>query len=379
MTFIPYSQLTIAIASYKETPHDWFPATQVSPFIFDDPGLVWLEHHGRNHGFLPDNSPYEFLDFIADIGHKFEQKWLREMAPGAQVVCFSPTEARDSQKVRLTIELMQRGAPVIYQPALWWAPERIYGAPDLLVHTNWLRDRFPDLVENASSRASATNLGQTGEPGYYVVMDLKFSTGLDQSRKGVDLECYTAQVRIYNFMLGQLQGYMPEYAYLIARDRLADPLPVKMHSSLSGPLDADLASMRDIYAEIKLNGERYRPWVDEIVAINLDHTDDQWRSAKCEIAQDLTPGGDTSLMYYVGQRTKRQLAEFGYPNLKSLLNTDPENIPFEDCKGIGSKTAGQMRAILKPTRAAHPLPRLRCWSPKSDHTSFLSTMNTLRM
>ena len=45
---------------------------------------------------------------------------------------------------------MRQGVPCISQPALWWAPERIYGAPDLLVLSSWLRERFPGLLGESS-------------------------------------------------------------------------------------------------------------------------------------------------------------------------------------------------------------------------------------
>ena len=50
-------------------------------------------------------------------------------------------------------------------------------------------------------------------------MDLKFTTRLEESQKAKDLESYAAQLRLYTYMLGQLQGYLPRQAYLIARDR----------------------------------------------------------------------------------------------------------------------------------------------------------------
>ena len=56
------------------------PASQVAPFIFDDPAIVWLEHHGDAYGFQSDASPYDLGDFIAGKAHHFELKWLRGMA-----------------------------------------------------------------------------------------------------------------------------------------------------------------------------------------------------------------------------------------------------------------------------------------------------------
>ena len=103
------------------------------PLIFEDPALLWLEYHGAQFGFQPDTSPYDYLDFIAEKSRQFEAKWLQEMAPAAPVVCRDADDVTSRSKVEETWELMRQGVPCISQPALWWAPERIYGAPDLLV------------------------------------------------------------------------------------------------------------------------------------------------------------------------------------------------------------------------------------------------------
>jgi hypothetical protein len=207
------TSLEIAIGGHPQVPADWMPASQVCPIIFEDPALVWLEVHGAEYGFQPDTSPNEFGDFIAEKANQFEGKWLAEMAPGAVRVCSEPQEGRDARKVEQTFELMRLGVPVIAQPALWWAPERIYGVPDLLAHTSWLRERFPNLMDGAETRASGLHLGEGGQDGHYVVFDLKFTTKLDERRKAKDLENYAAQVRIYSYMLG------PRSAISMSRSR----------------------------------------------------------------------------------------------------------------------------------------------------------------
>lgn len=345
------TSLEIAIGRHPQVPADWMPTSQVSPFIFEDPALIWLEVHGAEYGFQPDSSPHEFGDFIAEKAHQFEEKWLVEMAPGAVRVCAEPQEGRDARKVEQTFELMRLGVPVIAQPALWGATERIYGVPDLLVHTIWLRERFPMAMDEAESQGPAPYLGEGGQHGHYVVFDLKFTTKLDERRKAKDLENYAAQVRIYSYMLGQLQGFMPGQAFLITRDRVDDPLPVDIFSELGRPLDEDLAAIRDHFVEIKVNGARYVPWRDEIVAANFSHQDDRWCTAKEVIAREKVPGGDSSLLYQVGRRAKGQLASQGYPNLAALLREEPDDIPFEAVKDIGAKRAGQMRAILEANRS----------------------------
>jgi uncharacterized protein len=324
-------------------------ASQVRPLILEDPAILWLEHHGAQYGFQPDEPPYSFLDFIAAKSRQFAEKWLQEMAPQAIRVCREASEVRDAEKVRQTYELMRQGAPVIAQPALWWAPERIYGAPDLIVHSAWLREKFPGLGE------AAQGAGGAPQPGHYLVFELKFSTRLDSREKARNLAAYATQLRLYTYMLGQLQGSMPRRGYLIARDRVADPLPVEVQSTLAGQLDPDLAALRDQFVEIKVNGAQYSPWKDTIVAANPANADERWRSAKETIAREKVPGGDSALLYQVGAVAKRGLAEIGYPSLAALLDREPEAIPLEAIKGLGGKKAAQIRAILQANRSQSPV------------------------
>jgi hypothetical protein len=351
----PGTPLERAIADHKQVPPDWMPASQVRPFIFDDPAVVWLQFHGDEHGFQPDTSPYDFLDFIAAKSRQFEQKWIAELAPQAVQVCRTAQDARSAAKVRETFALMQQRTPVIAQPALWWAPERIYGAPDLVAHTSWLRENFPHLWDEEGSQGAAPQPDDAAHPGHYVVLDLKFTTRLDQRSKAKDLQNYTAQARIYTYMLGQLQGRMPKRAYLVARDRVDDPLPVEIDSALDQPLDEDLAGMRDQYVEIKVNGARYVPWKDEIVAPNPTRRDDRWRTAKETIARDKVPGSDAALVYQIGAAAKRELAGRGYSNLASMLKVDPAKLPLEKARGIGGKKAARIRAVLEANRSGAPV------------------------
>ena len=340
------SALRIALGGQVQVPADWMPASQVRPFVVEDPVLVWLEYHGAQHGFQPDTLPYSFGDYLAEKGRQFERAWIQEVAPATPRVCTGAGDVLDARKVQETYALMQQGAPLIAQPALWWAPERVYGVPDLLVHTAWIREHLPNLLGEAEARA-----GRERPEGHYVVFDHKFTTGLDGRRKVGDLAVYERQVRIYSYMLGQLQDTMPGQAFLVTRDRLFDPLPVEISSRVGGPLDEDLAAIRDRYVEIKLNGDRYLPWQDEIVASNPDEANERWQTAKKTIALEKTPGGDPSRLYFVGPAAKTALAARGYTSLDSLLQADPASLPLEQIKGLGAKRAGQMRAVLHANRS----------------------------
>jgi len=165
----------------------------------------------------------------------------------------------------------------------------------------------------------AVNLGDVGEEGHYIVLDNKFTSKLEKSEKVKDLLSYAAQIRIYSYIVGHLQGHMPKTGYLIPRDRVFDPLPVNITSELNQPLDADLAALRDQVVDIKVNGANYVPWRDDIVAMNVSQQDHQWRTAKDIIARERVPGGDSGLLYQIGLSAKRELQAMGYPNLDSML------------------------------------------------------------
>lgn len=345
-------RLLMATADSLEVPSNWMPATGIRPVVFEDPAIIWLEHHGRTHGFQSDTSEYAFIDFIRKKSEQFEEKWKQEMAPDAIRICDTPFSVRSVEKVRETFDLMQQGAPVIVQPALWWAPERIYGVPDLIVHTSWLAEQFPNLLSEATM-----SLEGKDQLGSYVVCDFKLTKELKNS----DLQAAEAQVRIYSYILGHLQGVMPHKAYLITKSRISNPRSVTIQSTRNQPLDEDLAALRDKFVDIKQNGANYLPWRDEIVASNLSHDDERWRTAKQVIARERFPGRDPALLYQVGWNTKRQLTNLGFSSLNAMLLKHPQEIPFEKCKGLGHAKTKRIRKILQANRSgvpALPLPQL---------------------
>jgi hypothetical protein len=359
--------IAMALGGHQEVPVDWMSATGAQAILLEDPALVWLKYHGQKHGLQPDSSPYEFLDFVAEKGQQFEDAWLDRMAPEAAYVCLDAQEVRSANKVVETFELMQQGIPVIAQAALWWAPERIYGVPDAIVHTSWLAERLPNLIEGIDWQAPAKNLAHSDKPGHYVVLDFKFTSRLDSGQKAKVLDCYAAQVRIYSHMLGQLQGVMPAKGFLVARDRVFDPLPVEIKSVLGGPLDDDLTIAHDHFVDIKVNGANYAPWRDAIVASNIAHRDEQWHTAKHIIAHQKMPGRDPGIVYQLGPRAKRDLARKGFPHLDSMLERDPADLPLEACAGLGPANSKRIRAILEANRSGSPLfPRSVSVPPKKE-------------
>ena len=327
-----------ATGGHKEVPDDWVSGTGLRALIQEDPSLLWLKHHGKAHGLEEDPTDYSFLNWIGDKGRAFEAAWIKNVCPEAVQAMDDDKDVRRVQGLTRTLALMARKVPVITKAALWWAPEKIYGSADLIVLQSWLHERFPHL-----------KCASADEPDHYVVLDCKFTTGLDKSDKAADLACNSAQVRMYSYMLGHLQGHMPRTAFLVTRDRPFDPLPVQVEHSLHTPLHPSLTQLRDLHTHIKLHGHQFTPWTHEIVRCNFSNShDDPWHRAKKRIASYLRP---LEWLPHVGRSQVAELNRSGVTCLDHILSMHPNAMDWEALRGIGKTTAARIRAVLEANRS----------------------------
>jgi hypothetical protein len=348
--------LSVATGNHEQPRPEWLRASHVKSLIGDDPSVLWLEKFGSMYGLEPSQSEYDLSGFIFRKSREFESAWCERNCPVLERVCAEAYEVREAAKVARTFELMMQGAPVISQAALWWAPERIYGAADLLVHTSWFVQNFPSALSVAEAAIPAPNLAEAGRNGHYIVLDLKFKTKLDDSKNKTDREIYAAQVRLYSYMLGQIQGVMPAAAFVIARDAVSAPFKFAVASQYGSPLDTDLANLRDHYYDIVTNGAAYLPWRDSVVKYALGE-DEKWAKAKKRMALEFFPGRDPQLIYNVSSTLAAHLSAEGFPSLDSLLAVDPASLPIEKCKGYGGSGAKSrpIRAVLEANRTKNAI------------------------
>lgn len=326
-----------ATGNHEHVQDDWMPVTAIRSIVFEDPAVIWLNYHGKSHKFAPDKeTPYDFLKFIRTKGREFEEKWAKEILGEAIKVCQAPYDVRVVEHLEKTIHLIHEKVPVIVQPALWWKPERIYGVPDIIIHSAWLKEKFPDWLTDAECDTES-----------YYVFDLKFTTAIDSPKKQTDFKNYAAQIRIYSYILGYLQNSMPPMGFIISRDRIYNPLPVEINSMLNEQLDTDLAGMRDHFLEIKLNGNKYVPWKDDVVKATISDDDEKWATAKKIIATEKTVGGDPVLVYKIGEEAKNTLQTLGFTSLQTLLANIPEPNILQRCRGIGEKTRSKSILFFK--------------------------------
>lgn len=254
-TLLELRSMVHAATEYNQVQTDWFPANRVKLLLDEDPALIWLEHFGHLSSFVGYKSEYRLSDSVSSKNREFEKTWCKHHCLSVVRVCSEADEVRSAKKVRETFALMIRCVPAIGQAALWWAPEQIYGTADLLVHSVWLNESFSGLMTPAEAAKPALHLGDAGTTGHYVVVE--FKTEQEERKNGKDQQVYAARVRLYSYMLGQLQGVMPAAAYVITRDKVSLPFEVPITSKVAEPLDGDLASLRDQFANKAQRAKRF--------------------------------------------------------------------------------------------------------------------------
>ena len=357
---------TANFSSVTEVRTDWMQANQIRPFFDADPALIWLNYYGALEGFYADDPPYNLASFLAAKKRQFREKWVAEMATGAPSVCQAKYDLYQADSLLATCQLMLKGVPAIVLPSLWYAGEKVFGKPDLIVRTTWLRDQLASgrlaLADPAAKLAGTGGAGARPGPGRRRRPLRHRSTWSSPptwrklAQRPRD-QANVAQARIQAYILGQLQGYMPPAAYFIGRTAPSALTPVAIGSTLGAPLDPDLAGLRDQFIEIKVNGARYRPWRDALVANNPKNTDERWARAKAAIARHPDSGGDLRLLPNVGVEQQAALASRGIPNLRTLLAIETAELSQQltGIQEIGAKRRSQLCAILLANRTQLPV------------------------
>jgi hypothetical protein len=342
---------------------DWVSASSTRSWCLRNPLQDWLELHGENAGFERDPEPdprTDFREFIFAKGSEFEAAVVRLLARQTDVSVIegfaNPSrslEARDA-----TFAAMARGAPVIAQGVLWDDEHRTYGAADLLVRSDILRQLFPDALNEDEALSGARALGLSS--CHYRVIDIKFTTlRLDRrwtaSREHLP---YLAQVFVYNRALGRTQGYLPPTSFLLGRswigprgsegasclDRLA-PVP--------NALEWKDTTLEDVVMEATAWVRRARsegagwhpidgPTVPELRP-NPSAADYPWQNATKLIAEQMA---DPILAWQVGCEARETAADAGLTRW-----TDPDF--SSDAAGVSGTRGLRLDIILEHNRRTY--------------------------
>lgn len=206
---------------------NWISATETYNYMMNDPVLDWYrEHYSKlNNRKGSNNNGKSFSSYIMEQGCIFENKIMKmitkKFEPDRIAEIHGEKSPRDPKKAEETLEAMKRGVPIIHSGVLHNPENKTFGIPDLLVRSDWLRYLVEDSPLNSEIEIkSAPKLKTDG--WHYRVVDIKY-TGLLLRANNRNLlntgsfPAYKAQLLIYNWALGYVQGYTPNEAYILGR------------------------------------------------------------------------------------------------------------------------------------------------------------------
>lgn len=215
----------------------WISASSLRNYMLDDPLLDWLkfkDFKGTSPGTSPGtsgttaNSKFssgydEFTEYIMEKGIEFETRIYEDLSLKFGDKCvrvsFGVTDIISTQKAEETSKLILKGKPIIYNGVLHNPKTKTYGAPDLIVRSDYVNRICPKTLSSDEVKQKAANL--KGKY-HYVILDIKYcclhlkANGENLLNTG-SIPAYKAQLYIYTEALSQIQGMVTESAYILGR------------------------------------------------------------------------------------------------------------------------------------------------------------------
>ena len=153
------------------------------------------------------------LEFEALVNKEIETKYPNDV----KRVVERYVNMNDYQK---TLEYMKAGVPIIIQAAVYNFNNKTFGVIDLLIRSDFVNKIFNSQVLKSTEEHLKAPLLNGNY--HYIVIDIKWSGMHIRSneptlRNKSRFKAYKGQLAIYNAGIGQMQGYTPQKAYILAK------------------------------------------------------------------------------------------------------------------------------------------------------------------
>ena len=267
----------------------------------DSPISYWCSLYAPEEMKDPIN---DFQQRLFDEGNAHQSRVNDELYPGSVQELFRTEE----EGFRRALELMAGGTPLLKNMPLLCRPRCMAGRPDVL-------ERVDDV---------ASIFG-----GYsYRIVEVKLARNLKKANK--------LQAAFYNRLLGEAQGYEPEYFHMVNRDMEVMPLAM---ADYSDELDRVLEEMHSVMAGKQADfcyGTGKWPWESYVnrLAVEAD---------------------DVSLVTGIGPATRERLVAAGIRTVEDISRADVASLTA--IKGIGTATAQKATLSAQAQLAGKPLRR----------------------
>jgi hypothetical protein len=218
----------------KTLMYGWVSATKTKNYLMDDMCVDWLMlyHKNKEYKDTKENTNFKPHNLLFEGGHIFEKKVydeLEKVFPNQFVVVFD-SDIHKNKNVQFiknknneVKKLMNEGVPIIAQAPLINISNKTYGVADLIVRSDYMKKIFHHFEEDEDINIKAPKLKmRDGLKYHYRIIDIKWTTmtlcvdGKTIRNDGL-FPAYKGQLAVYTGALNSLQGYIPNYAYIMAK------------------------------------------------------------------------------------------------------------------------------------------------------------------
>jgi hypothetical protein len=290
-------------------------------------------------------------------GREFEKEIVKYINNNrTEIVTVS--EYITNESVNKTIELMKAGTPIIHSAPVKNPKNHTHGVIDLLIRSDYLH-RIVDEC-HLTDEEKIIPAPKLSHDFHYIVIDVKFSTlPLRADGKHIlnsgSYPAYKAQCFIYNEAIGYIQGYTPQYAFILGRrwkytkkDINYDNMTCLNKLGVIDYKNVDKSFVQETKKALKWvrdnkssghNWTVYPPTRSELYP-NMCHDSGEWQSHKEKIADNI---GEITTVWYCGIKHRNNCIKKGITSWR-----DP------DCNssnlGINGKRAPVIDSILDINR-----------------------------
>ena len=233
---------------YKEVNNQVQPyisATEFENFCKNDKIVDWFTVLSQKFDLL-ENCRIHPLIFLFQKGIEYEEKVINlirqktslplqkhSSLPTSREYNKPVNHSNEKKDMKMVFQAMQRGDSIIYSPYLCDRKECLRGIPDILIRNDYIATLFGEDYAPCG-KMSRTIFGDY----YYLPIEIKFSSiYLDKSDKYIlninRSKFYKTQLFTYCKILGELQGFVPRYAFIIGKRTVSHDKTI--HDSIQKP------------------------------------------------------------------------------------------------------------------------------------------------
>ena len=366
------NNLNELIKKYKDGNNllGWVSASRTKNYLLNDQMVDWLTCYYSTIGINPEKidettikenkellKDASHIDILFEGGNVFEQmifKELKDIYKDDFVLVFDEDDMikyREEKSISKWIKqkneyvrkLMISGTPLIAQAPLINENNKTYGVADILIRSDYLNIVFNKFFPDSDINIKAPLLKMAKNQSYhYRVIDCKWTTmvlcvdGLTIRNEAM-IPAYKGQIAVYTAALESLQGYVPNYGYIMAKGWRIDKtnIPIGHENLYKGSSAFDRVGVinygerdKDYLMKTKLAVQ----WLQKVVTegrewrYNLDKPTNKelypnmnkslnpvYEKVKDKLARRY---GDPTMVWYVGQQNREILNKNGIYDIR---------------------------------------------------------------